>query len=268
MKLLLLLMLLVLLAIVGRSQSEKIVVTLFLNSLILISSMVFMIMGFNIIFIGWLCFISMSLLTLFYQNGINQKTVSAFISLLIVTILMSVLIWFLCVRSGIYGLNERSWQDEDAVLLNFNININMVRVTYVVLVFGLLGAVKDSAMAVATDTYEVFCNHPDMTFRELFQSGMNIGKDILGVTINTLLFAAIGESILMCQMYFDCAYSLAELVNSKSLFQAAAVVIIGGIGVEISIPITSAVLGFLCTTYHNKPNFWPLNNSGNKKGLE
>lgn len=252
MTLFLLLLLFGSLIIVGRSMSEKIIVTLLINSGILLAALLFMLMGLPIIVIGWICFISMSLLTLFYQNGVNQKTVAAFVSLLIVVILMSAIIWFLCGRSGLCGLNERTWQEDEVILLDLHIHINMIRVTYVVLVFGLLGAVKDSAMAVATGAYEVFCNHPDMTCSELFQSGMNIGKDVLGVTINTLLFAAIGESILMFQMYFDSAYSFAKLLNSKSLFQAAAVVLTGGIGVEISIPITAAVLAILCTVHHTK----------------
>ena len=249
MTVLLLLLLLAVLAIVGRAKSERIIVTLVLNSVILLAVMLLMLMGFHAILVGWLGLIGMSLLTLFYQNGVNRKTAAAFISLLIVVILISALIWFLCVRAGTCGLNERTWEEDEVVLLDLHLHINMIRVTYVILVFGLLGAVKDSAMAVATGTYEVFCNHPDMTRPELFQSGMEIGKDVLGVTINTLLFAAIGESVLMCQMYCNCEYSLAEVLNSKSLFQAAVVVLTGGIGVELSIPITAAVLGVLCTAH-------------------
>lgn len=243
----LLLLLLAALIFVGRSQSRKIIVTLVLNSMILLVAVIFMLMGFHAIYVGWLCFIVMSILTLFYQNGVNQKTVAAFVSLLIVLLLMSLLVWFLCVRSGLCGLNERTWEEDEVVLLDLDLHMNMVRVTYVIVVLSLLGAVKDSAMAVATGTYEVFCNHPDMSGLEVFQSGINIGRDVLGVTINTLLFAAIGESVLMCQMYFDCQYSLWQLINSKSLFQEAVVVLAGGIGVELSIPITAAVLSFLCT---------------------
>jgi uncharacterized membrane protein len=250
---LMLLLLLAALAVVGRAKSGRIAVTLLLNSLILLGAILFMLMGFPAVVVGWLCLIGMSALTLFYQNGVNQKTEASFVSLLIVVLLMSGLIWFLCVRAGLCGLNERTWEEDEAVLLDLHLRINMIRVTYVVLAFGLLGAVKDSAMAVATGAYEVFRGHPDMSRRELFQSGMSIGRDVLGVTINTLLFAAIGESVLMFQMYFDCTYTLAELLNAKSLFQEAAVVLVGGIGVECSIPVTAAVFSLLCTGKRRVP---------------
>lgn len=244
---LLLVLLLAALVIVGRAQSEKIMVTLFANGGILLVAMVLMLMGFQVVFIGWLCVLGTSVLTLFYQNGINQKTVAAFLSLLVVVILLSLLIWFVCVRAGLYGLDERNWEEDEIVMLDLHLHINMIGVTYVVIVLGLLGAAKDSAMAVATGAYEVFHCHPEISQWEVFQSGMNIGKDILGVTINTLLFAVIGQSVLMIQMYFDCGYSFAELINSKSLFQAVIVVLTGGVGVELSIPITALILSVLCT---------------------
>lgn len=246
------LLLLVATVLAGRSKSEKIIVTLLANTAILFVAVVLMLMGFHAIVIGWLCFIGVSVLTLFYQNGVNRKTVSAFLSLLIVVAALSVLVWFLCVRAGLYGANERNWEEDEIVMLDLHLHINMVRVTYVAIILGLLGAAKDSAMAVAAGAYEVYCSHPDMSGRELFQSGMNIGRDILGVTINTLLFAAIGQSLLLCQMYFDCTYTFSQLINAKSLFQAAAAVLVGGIGVEASIPITAAILSFLCT---GKPGF-------------
>jgi uncharacterized membrane protein len=247
MTIVLLLTLLAALVFVGRAQSEKIIVTLLLNGVILLSAAVLMLMGFHAVLIGWLCILGTSLLTLFYQNGLNPKTAAAFLSLLIVVALMSFLIWFVCVRAGLYGLDEKNWAEDDVVMLDLHLHISMIRVTYVVIVLGLLGAAKDSAMAVATGAYEVFQCHPEMSAREVFQSGMNIGRDILGVTINTLLFAVIGQSVLMIQMYFDCGYSFSQLMNAKSLFQSATVVLTGGIGVELSIPITALVLSALCT---------------------
>ena len=128
-----------------------------------------------------------------------------------------------------------------------DIHVNMVEVTYLMILLGLLGSVKDSAMAVATGTYEVFCSRPTLSFGELFASGMQIGRDILGVTVNTLLFASAGESVLLFHLYRVYRYSFAELINSKSFFQETVLVLTGGIGVELAVPVTAAVMGLLCT---------------------
>lgn len=230
----------------GGAQSGKIIVTLLLNGFILLFAVVLMLMGVDAVPAGWLCVLGTSVLTLFYQNGFNRKTAAAFLSLLAVVALVSLLIWFVCNRAGLYGLDERNWEEDEVVMLDLHLRVNMAHVAYAVVVLSLLGAAKDSAMAVASGAYEVFLRHPGMSRREVFASGLRIGKDILGVTINTLLFAAIGQSVLMIQMYFDCGYSFAELINSKSLLQSAIVVLTGGIGVELSIPISALILSVLC----------------------
>lgn len=75
----------------------------------------------------------------------------------------------------------------------------MQKVMAAVVLLSTLGAVTDMALTVSTSLYEVKIHKPDMSNTELFQSGMQIGKSILGTTVNTLLFAYLGESmILVC----------------------------------------------------------------------
>lgn len=69
----------------------------------------------------------------------------------------------------------------------------MQKVMAAVVLLSTLGAVTDMALTVSTSLYEVKIHKPDMSNTELFQSGMQIGKSILGTTVNTLLFAYLGE---------------------------------------------------------------------------
>ena len=227
---------------IARGRTGKVMITLLLNAAVLFAAVV--LMGFHVspYIIGWISFIAISLLTLFYQNGVNRKTIASFISLFLIMGLLTLLIMFLCDRAGICGLNSKTAVEDEVSVLDLHINVNMTGVTYVVIMLGLIGTVKDSAMAVATGMNEVMERSDFISRRECFESGMNIGRDIIGVTINTLLFAAIGESMLMVQMYFDCEYSFAQLINAKSLFQEVVLILTGGIGVELSIPMTAAVM--------------------------
>ena len=51
--------------------------------------------------------------------------------------------------------------------------------------------------------------------------------------------------MLMVQMYFVCNYTFAQLINAKSLFQEVVLMLVGGLGVELSVPITSAITAIL-----------------------
>lgn len=234
--------LLVGLAFTTRGQTEKIAATLALNALVIAAAAAALLLGANVMAVSAAGMLGMLLLTLFYQNGVNAKTKAVFIAMLVVIAVMAASVWWICRRAGIYGLNERTWEEDEILMMNLHLRVDMLGVGVFVVLMGLLGAAKDSAMAVASGTFEVMRCHPGMSRAAVFRSGMAIGRDVLGITINTLFFAAIGESLLLVQLYFDCHYSLAALINAKSLFQAAMPVLAGGIGVELSIPVTAAVM--------------------------
>ena len=239
-------LLVILIIYAGRMQSRNVLLSLVMNAAVLFGAVILMIFRVNPILLAWVCFFGISIITLFYQNGVNSKTVAAFLALIVVVLLLSAGVWFLCNSAGICGLNGNTKQEDEVAFLDMHIHVNMVQVTYLIILLGLLGSVKDSAMAVATGTYEVFRDNPGITRKELFRSGMQIGRNILGVTINTLLFAAAGESVLMFHMYCVYQYSFAELINSKSFFQEMILMLAGGIGVELAVPITAFILGILC----------------------
>lgn len=240
-------LLIFLLIFVGRMQSKKIILTLIYNTLMLLGTSIFIIFRLEPLWIGCIAFLGISSLTLFYQNGFNSKTISTFLSLLLVVGMLSLLTWFLCVHADICGLNSQTSLEDEILVLDLHLRINMIHVTFVMTLLGLLGSVKDSAMAVVTGTNEVHRNQPELSRKDLFWSGMHIGKDILGITISTLFFAGIGESVLLVQMYYQYQFTFAEILNSKSLFQACILMLLGGIGVELSIPISSFIFAALCS---------------------
>ena len=43
-----------------------------------------------------------------------------------------------------------------------------------------LGAVMDVAMSVSSSLHEIKENRPDISAREIFRSGINIGRDMIG----------------------------------------------------------------------------------------
>lgn len=61
-----------------------------------------------------------------------------------------------------------------------------------------LGAIMDVAVAIAVALSEIVTKRPEVTFRELFRSGREIGYDIMGTMINVLLFVFGCGLIPMC----------------------------------------------------------------------
>lgn len=142
------------------------------------------------------------------------------------------------------GLNEIQQVGEDVFYYNMNLNISMRNVAVSVILLSTLGAVLDMALTVTTSVYEVKSHKEDMTFKELIHSEMQIGKEVTGTTVNTLLFAYLGESLLLFSYLRMQGYSFELLLNSKIMFENCASMIFGAIACGVVMPVAAVAGGY------------------------
>ena len=119
-----------------------------------------------------------------------------------------------------------------------DIHINMLHVAVFVTVFSTLGAVIDTALSVTSSVYEVWTHKNSLTAKELTSSGYQVGKEIIGTTVNTLLFAYLGGSILLFAYVQTQQYNLEIILNSKFLFQDVAIMLSGAIACLFTVPVS------------------------------
>ena len=79
----------------------------------------------------------------------------------------------------------------------------------------------------------------DLKMEEVMESGIQIGREVIGTTVNTLLFAYLGESLLLFAYLKIQDYSIEIILNSKILFQNCVSMIFGAISCVIVIPIAA-----------------------------
>ncbi len=107
---------------------------------------------------------------------------------MLVMLLLFIPIYLIIWRSGSYGLNELQLSEDDFMYYySTDIHINMFHVAVFVTVFSTLGAVIDTALSVTSSVYEVWTHKNSLTAKELTSSGYQVGKEIIGTTVNTLL---------------------------------------------------------------------------------
>lgn len=107
-----------------------------------------------------------------------------------------------------------------------------------------LGAVNDVAMSISSAMNELVAVNPNLTRKELFKSGMNIGRDMVGTMTNTLILALVGGSFVEILYYSSLDLSFYELMSTTyfpvELMQAVA----SSIGVVLAVPL-SVLFGML-----------------------
>ncbi|MDE6759554.1 MAG: YibE/F family protein [Lachnospiraceae bacterium] len=178
---------------------------------------------------------------IYSQNGRNAKMHAAAFSVLVVLIFILMTAGPVLWSAGISGYNEIEQYEEISMYLSPDLGVSMSAISLSAVLLGLLGAIMDTAVAITTAVNEVHVNQPLLTEKELFHSGLAVGKDILGTTVNTLFFAGLGESIMLAVLFMRNEDSFATILNSKALFQEVSGLLIGASGCLLIIPVSSLV---------------------------
>ena len=235
----LVLVLIFLMIIIGGERGAISVMTLAGNIIILFFSIILMSNGFPSLLLLLAAGAGVCYNSLFYQNGNNPKTRAALAATLLVMLLLFIPLYVIIWRTGSYGLNELQISGDDFMYyFSTDIHINMLQVGIFVMAFSTLGAVIDTALSVTSSVYEVWTHKNSLTEKELTASGYQVGKEIIGTTVNTLLFTYLGGTILLFSYVQTQQYTLEIILNSRFLFQDAAIMLFGAVSCLIAVPVS------------------------------
>ena len=115
------------------------------------------------------------------------------------------------------------------------------------IVISALGAVMDVAMSIASALTEVHTVAPSRNTRELFRSGMNIGRDMVGTMTNTLILAFLGSGFALIIYLYSLGLSPYQLISSSYLTIEVVSSISSSIGVILSVPLTALISSVILT---------------------
>lgn len=109
------------------------------------------------------------------------------------------------------------------------------------IVISALGAVMDVTMGIASSLSEVHTANPELSRRELFRSGMNIGRDMVGTMTNTLILAFLGSGFTLILYLYSLGLSPRQLLSSAYVSLEVVSGVASSVGVILSIPLTALI---------------------------
>lgn len=236
---LLTIILLVLLILIGGKRGIKTFLSIYFNLALLFILVIITSWGFNPTIPTLVISIIISIIIQFFLNGTNQKTVSSFISVILILLVFTSITIILGNNIYIAGYSEETI--ESIGFINYNVGINMLPLSNSIIIIGLIGTINDTSIAISSALYELHENNKKLKPKELFISGMNIGRDILGTTANTLFFAFLGSSMPLFIFFQDFQYSLAGIINSQVFASEFTRIILSGISSFLIIPVSSII---------------------------
>lgn len=137
---------------------------------------------------------------------------------------------------------------EDAIQLSVSmseINFDFRDLLFAGIIVSALGACMDVGMSIASSLDEIKMKKSDITWTELFKSGMNIGRDVIGTMTNTLILAYVGGSLTLILLFMACNMNIIEILNKETIAEQVISAIAGSMGVIYTVPITSFIYAIL-----------------------
>ena len=141
--------------------------------------------------------------------------------------------------SPINGFNMS--EAEELVLRSTQADIQISGLLVSGILIASLGAVMDVAMSIASACNELRMLNPNLPAKDLFRSGMNIGRDAMGTMANTLILAFAGASLntlLLLQIY---DYPLIQFINTDAVVIEVIRGMAGSIGIILTVPLVAAL---------------------------
>ncbi|MFC0561884.1 YibE/F family protein [Halalkalibacter alkalisediminis] len=228
---------------IGGKKGARSYMALFFNFGVLFLTILFMSNpSANPIILTLMACTVISCINLFYINKVNLKTVTAFLSTIITIVILLFLIFIITDKAMIQGFGEEEL--EELSIFSPYVGVDFVKVGASMIIMSTIGAIIDVAISITSPMREIYHHNPTISRKNLFFSGLSIGRDILGTSANTLFFAFFGGYMALLIWYKDLSYSVGQIVNSKIFSVEIITILCAGIGVALIIPITSWITAY------------------------
>ena len=180
-----------------------------------------------------------SIVTIYLMTGFNGKGIVAIVGSIAGVVVAGVLSYYFS-----YGMGLSGYTSVEA--LNFAPLLEGIKMKEIIsagVILGSMGAVMDVAMSISSALEELKDRNENLSKKEIFKSGMNIGSDIIGTMVNTLILAYIGSSLLTAMFLFiqKDQYPLIRILNFESILVEILRSLCGSIGILVAVPSTAYI---------------------------
>ncbi len=181
-------------------------------------------------------------------GGVHRKTISAFLGTVSGAFLAMVIGLTVQYIAKIDGLRL---EDAEALFqlkkVGANINLDIRGLLVASIIISALGAVMDVAMSISSSLEEVHAANPSLSRNDLFRSGMNIGRDMVGTMTNTLILAFLGSEFTLIIFLYSRGLTFYHLFSTAFVSLETISGVSSSIGMILAIPLTALISSTLIT---------------------
>jgi uncharacterized membrane protein len=174
---------------------------------------------------------------IYLAHGVSMRTSAALLGTLTSLLLAALLSWGALGLAHLTGLSE----EQNNVVAAYMGSVSITGLLLAGFIIGSLGVLNDVTVTQASTVFELAAVGSEMSRRTVFLSAMRVGRDHIASTVYTLVLAYAGSSLPLLLLFSVANRSLGDVLTSESVAIEIARSAVGGIGLALSVPLTTAI---------------------------
>ncbi len=240
----------ILLLLIGRKKGLTSIISIISTIALIFFMLLPMILnGFCPIASAVLTGIISTVITIYLVGGLNSKSSSAIIGTSISLIFagaLSMLAIYFAHLTGFAG-------EENMFLYTARPDLSFTGILSASMIISALGALMDTAVSIASTVNEIFETDKSLSVKQLFKSGMNVGRDIIGTMSNTLILVYLGSSLTL--VLLSSNIDMNKFFNLNQVATEILSALTGSIAILFCVPITAIIAAYLIKKQQDKIKF-------------
>ncbi len=241
-----------LVVLIAHRQGATSIVGMFLSLLVLILFIIPQILaGQNPFFISIIGCGAVAVFTVYLSHGFRMESHVSLASMILSLIAVGVLSSVAVKLAFLSGLGS-----EEAAFLQFGptASINLRGLLLGGIMLGALGVLDDICIAQVSVVDQLKAAKPHITFRELYERSIAIGKDHVASLVNTLILAYAGSSLPLFLLFtLNEAQPAWVSLNSEVIAQEVIRTLTGSIGLVLAVPLTTITASYFAMRRKTQP---------------
>jgi uncharacterized membrane protein len=185
--------------------------------------------------------LAIALVTIPLAHGRGPKSISALLGTAISLMLTAGLAVLFTELTHLTGLAS-----EEAAFLGLGqADVSLEGLLLAGMVIGALGVLDDVTISQASTVMALRQADPELGFGALFRRALEVGRDHVSATVNTLVLAYVGASLPVLLIFSSADLGLGEAINLELVAQEIVATLVGSIGLIAAVPITTALAALL-----------------------
>ena len=236
-----------LLVAIGRKKGLRSIVSIILTVGLIFCSMIPLVLsGFSPIISSIIVGVLSTVITIYLVGGLNAKSTSAIIGTstsLAIAGILSILAIKLAHLTGFAG-------EENLFLYTTRPDLDFQGILAASMFIAALGALMDTAVSIASTINEINQTDETLSISQLFKSGMNVGRDIIGTMSNTLILVYLGSALPLVLLSVNVDFN--KFFNLNQVATEILSALIGSIAILLCVPATAIIAAILIKKHKEK----------------